>query len=60
MVRPGRLISGVVEQITPNTIIINIDANGYTKGTLSTEHLADNQGDMCRLSCMPWLVPAFI
>lgn len=44
VVKPGRLISGVVEQITPNTIIISIDVDGYTKGTLSTEHLADNEG----------------
>lgn len=44
VVKPGRLISGVVERITPNNIIISIDINGYTKGTLSTEHLADNQG----------------
>ncbi|KAL8147183.1 rRNA biogenesis protein RRP5 isoform X2 [Apium graveolens] len=44
VVKPGKLISGVVEQISPNTITISIDVNGYTKGTLSTEHLADNQG----------------
>lgn len=60
VVKPGRLISGVVEQISPNTIIISIDVNGYTKGTLSTEHLADNRGDICRLACMLWLVPADI
>lgn len=60
VVKPGRLISGVVEQITPNTIIISIDVDGYTKGTLSTEHLADNEGDICRLACMLWLAPAYI
>ncbi|WOG99939.1 hypothetical protein DCAR_0519295 [Daucus carota subsp. sativus] len=44
VVKPGRLISGVVERVTPNSIIISSDVNGYMKGTLSTEHLADNQG----------------
>lgn len=44
VVKPGTLISGVVERVTPNKIIISVDVNGYTKGTLSPEHLADNQG----------------
>lgn len=50
VVKPGRLISGVVERVTPNSIIISSDVNGYMKGTLSTEHLADNQGDIT--SCL--------
>lgn len=44
VVKPGTLISGVVERVTPNKIIIGVDVNGYTKGTLSPEHLADNKG----------------
>lgn len=50
VVKPGTLISGVVERVTPDKIIISVDVSGYTKGILSPEHLADNQGTFCSYS----------
>ncbi|KAK2985370.1 hypothetical protein RJ640_029327 [Escallonia rubra] len=44
MVKPGSLVSGVVERITPHAIIVDVNAIGYTKGTIYPEHLSDNQG----------------
>ncbi|KAK3019414.1 hypothetical protein RJ639_004664 [Escallonia herrerae] len=44
MVKPGILVSGVVERITSHAIIVDVSAKGYTKGTIYPEHLSDNQG----------------
>lgn len=44
MVKLGSLVSGVVERVTPSSIIVYINAKGYSKGTISTEHLSDHHG----------------
>ncbi|KAK3020344.1 hypothetical protein RJ639_045328 [Escallonia herrerae] len=44
MVKPGSLVSGVVERIAPHAIIVDVSAKGYSKGTIYPEHLSDNQG----------------
>ncbi|GFP79860.1 protein rrp5 homolog [Phtheirospermum japonicum] len=43
-VKPGSLVSGVVERITPHALIVDINASSHIKGTISLEHLADHQG----------------
>lgn len=40
----GSLFSGVVDRVTPDAVIIYVNAKGYSKGTISTEHLADHHG----------------
>ncbi|KAL0428653.1 UNVERIFIED_CONTAM: rRNA biogenesis protein RRP5 [Sesamum latifolium] len=43
-VKPGSLVSGVVERVTPQTIIVDINTSSHMKGTISPEHLADHHG----------------
>ncbi|XP_021893902.1 rRNA biogenesis protein RRP5 isoform X2 [Carica papaya] len=40
-IKLGSLISGVVDIVTPHAVIVRVNSNGYLKGTISTEHLAD-------------------
>ncbi|GMP96859.1 hypothetical protein CsSME_00045323 [Camellia sinensis var. sinensis] len=40
----GTIVSGVVERVTPHAAIVRVNAKGYTKGTISAEHLSDHQG----------------
>nr|XP_015898902.2 rRNA biogenesis protein RRP5 isoform X1 [Ziziphus jujuba var. spinosa] len=40
----GSLVSGVVDRVTPDAVIVYVNAKGYSKGTISTEHLADHHG----------------
>ncbi|KAK9266592.1 hypothetical protein L1049_021657 [Liquidambar formosana] len=44
MVKLGSLVSGVVERVTSHAIIVCVNAKGYSKGTISTEHLSDHHG----------------
>ncbi|KAL6997499.1 hypothetical protein U1Q18_007623 [Sarracenia purpurea var. burkii] len=44
IVKVGSIVSGVVERVTPHTVIVLVNTQVYTKGTISPEHLADNQG----------------
>lgn len=44
MVKPGSIVSGVVERVTPHAIIVDVNAKGLIKGTILPEHLADNHG----------------
>ncbi|KAG6700889.1 hypothetical protein I3842_08G135300 [Carya illinoinensis] len=44
MVTLGSLVSGVVDGVTTNGIIVYVNAKGYSKGTISPEHLADHHG----------------
>ncbi|XP_057496360.1 rRNA biogenesis protein RRP5 [Actinidia eriantha] len=44
MVKLGRIVSGVVELVTPHVVVVRVNTEGYMKGTISTEHLSDNQG----------------
>ncbi|KAL3625500.1 hypothetical protein CASFOL_030954 [Castilleja foliolosa] len=43
-VKPGILVSGVVERITPHAVIVDIKSSNHMKGTITLEHLADHQG----------------
>ncbi|GFY80721.1 similar to RIBOSOMAL RNA PROCESSING 5 [Actinidia rufa] len=44
MVKLGRIVSGVVERVTPHVVVVRVNTEGYMKGTISTEHLSDHQG----------------
>ncbi|KAJ0028110.1 hypothetical protein Pint_36333 [Pistacia integerrima] len=44
LVKLGSIVSGVVDVVTPNAVIVYVNAKGYSKGTISTEHLADHHG----------------
>ncbi|KAG8646904.1 rRNA biogenesis protein RRP5 isoform X3 [Manihot esculenta] len=41
-VKLGSVVAGVVEKVTPFGVIVYVNAKGYMKGTISTEHLADH------------------
>jgi hypothetical protein len=38
----GSIVSGVVERITPAVVVVSV--NGFSKGTIVNEHLADHRG----------------
>lgn len=40
----GSLVSGVVDRVAPDAVIVYVNAKGYSKGTIYTEHLADHHG----------------
>ncbi|KAL9999138.1 putative suppressor of forked, tetratricopeptide-like helical domain superfamily [Helianthus debilis subsp. tardiflorus] len=42
-VKLGSLVSGTVERVTPNAIIVDVGIKGYN-GIIAPEHLADNHG----------------
>ncbi|KAK7848536.1 rrna biogenesis protein rrp5 [Quercus suber] len=44
MVKLGSLISAVVDRVTTNGVIVYVNAKGYSRGTIPTEHLADHHG----------------
>ncbi|XP_044501490.1 rRNA biogenesis protein RRP5 [Mangifera indica] len=44
LVKLGSIVSGVVDVVTPNAVIVYVNARGYSKGLISTEHLADHHG----------------
>lgn len=44
MVKVGSIVSGVVDRVTPRAIIVYVNAKGYSRGTVATEHLSDNHG----------------
>lgn len=44
LVKLGSMVSGVVDVVTPNAVIVYVNARGYSKGLISTEHLADHHG----------------
>ncbi|KAF2307727.1 hypothetical protein GH714_031256 [Hevea brasiliensis] len=41
-VKLGSVVAGVVEKVAPFGVVVYINAKGYMKGTISTEHLADH------------------
>ncbi|KAK1410921.1 hypothetical protein QVD17_37463 [Tagetes erecta] len=43
-VKLGCLVSGTVERVTPNAIIVNVGVKGCSMGMITPEHLADNHG----------------
>ncbi|KAL9264679.1 rRNA biogenesis protein RRP5-like protein [Drosera capensis] len=44
LVKPGNLVSGIVEHVTSRTVFLHVDVKGNMKGTISIEHLADHHG----------------
>ncbi|KAL2480440.1 RNA binding [Abeliophyllum distichum] len=44
IVKPGSLVTGVVERMTPHAVVVNINDASHMKGTISLEHLADHHG----------------
>ncbi|KAJ7975952.1 rRNA biogenesis protein RRP5 [Quillaja saponaria] len=44
MVKLGSLISGVVDRLTSNSVIVVVNASGFSKGTIYNEHLTDHYG----------------
>ncbi|XP_026418043.1 rRNA biogenesis protein RRP5-like isoform X1 [Papaver somniferum] len=48
----GSVVSGVVERLTPNAVIVKVNAEGYLKGTILTEHLADHQAHTTLMKSM--------
>lgn len=45
LVKLGSLVSGVVDVVTPNAVVVYVIAKGYSKGTIPTEHLTDHLGN---------------
>ncbi|XP_020233818.1 rRNA biogenesis protein RRP5 [Cajanus cajan] len=44
MVTLGSLVSGVVDRITSTAVVVYVNASGFSRGTISMEHLADHHG----------------
>ncbi|KAK7345187.1 hypothetical protein VNO77_15745 [Canavalia gladiata] len=44
MVTLGSVVSGVVDRITSNAVVVCVNASGFSRGTISMEHLADHHG----------------
>lgn len=44
MVTLGSLVSGAVDRITSNAVVVYVNASGFSRGTISMEHLADHHG----------------
>ncbi|KAF7804182.1 rRNA biogenesis protein RRP5 [Senna tora] len=44
MVKLGSLVSGVVDRVTSNAIVVCVNARGFSRGKISVEHLADHHG----------------
>ena len=44
ILKVGSVVSGVVEIVTPNAVIVYVNGKRHLKGTIYTEHLADHQG----------------
>ncbi|KAL8150493.1 hypothetical protein V2J09_020301 [Rumex salicifolius] len=49
MVKMGSLVSGVVEHVTPRSVLLYVNTKGNMRGTIFTEHLADHQGHAARI-----------
>ncbi|CAK7342219.1 unnamed protein product [Dovyalis caffra] len=41
-IKLGSVVTGVVEKVTPSSVIVSVNAKGYLKGTITTEHLSDH------------------
>ncbi|KAI4332058.1 hypothetical protein L6164_016997 [Bauhinia variegata] len=44
MVKTGSLVGGVVDRITSNAVVVCVNSRGFSRGTISLEHLADHLG----------------
>ncbi|KAF8768533.1 hypothetical protein HU200_007543 [Digitaria exilis] len=43
----GSIVAGVVERLTPTAVVVSV--NGFSKGTILNEHLADHNGQAAQL-----------
>ncbi|CAH2053972.1 unnamed protein product [Thlaspi arvense] len=41
-IKLGSIVSGVIDSITPQAVIVRVKSKGFLKGTVSAEHLADH------------------
>lgn len=44
IIKLGSLVSGVVDRVTNDGVVVFVNAKSYLEGTISTEHLADHHG----------------
>lgn len=44
MVTLGSIVSGIVDRVTSNAVVVYIKSSGFSRGTISMEHLADHHG----------------
>lgn len=44
-IKPGSLVSGVVESIAPHAVVVGVNGASGMKGTIFLEHLADHRGN---------------
>lgn len=44
MVKLGSLVSGVVDRVTSDAVVVFVNAIGFSMGKISVEHLADHHG----------------
>ncbi|KAL5082004.1 hypothetical protein RYX36_010425, partial [Vicia faba] len=44
MVTLGSIVSGIVDRVTSNDVVVYIDSSGFSRGTISMEHLEDHHG----------------
>ncbi|XP_057422928.1 rRNA biogenesis protein RRP5 [Lotus japonicus] len=40
----GSIVSGIVDVLTSNSIVVCVNSNSFSRGTISMEHLADHHG----------------
>jgi rRNA biogenesis protein RRP5 len=45
----GTIVSGVVERLTPAAVVVSV--NGFSKGSILNEHLADYHGIFFSVIC---------
>ncbi|PHT60850.1 hypothetical protein T459_35299 [Capsicum annuum] len=45
LVKPGNVVSGVVERVTPDAIVLDVTVQGHFKGTISPQHLSYHSGE---------------
>jgi rRNA biogenesis protein RRP5 len=45
----GTIVSGVVERLTPAAVVVSV--NGFSKGSILNEHLADYHGIFLSVIC---------
>lgn len=46
LIKPGSLVSGVVESVATKTIVVAVHESSRMKGTVVLEHLADHHGSV--------------
>ncbi|CAM8882388.1 unnamed protein product [Rhodiola kirilowii] len=54
-VKLGSFVSGVVEKVTTQSVVVSVKTKGYLTGSILTEHLSDHRGlaDLMKLALKP-------